>query len=679
MDLFEHNNKSTQQEIEELVAELNRHNALYHTHDTPEISDAEYDKLFKQLKDLESKNPNLILANSPTQQVGAKVQSTFETIPHAVPMLSLDNAFDAEDVKEFQERICRFLKIDKAPELVAEYKIDGASCSITYEDGVLVRALTRGDGKQGEDITENVKTICDVPHKLVGGNIPKLVEVRGEIYMRRDEFEELNNKQAESGDKIFANARNAAAGSLRQLDTKITASRPLRFFAYAFGKTSEDASFKSHSLEVSSMASWGFTTVPDTKTFSSVEELEKWYWQVVDHRFDLNYLIDGIVYKVNDKELQNRLGFVARAPRWAIAHKFPAEQATTILKDIEIQVGRTGVLTPRAVLEPVFVGGVTVSHATLHNEDYVNERDIRIGDTVFVERAGDVIPKVVSVVKEKRNMAAVKFDFPIKCPVCDSDVIRLEGEAAHRCVNHLECPAQVQEAISHFVGRNTFDIDGLGEKQIELFLEKGLIKNVVDIFHLKQHYDILINLEGFGEKSVDNLLKSIEKAKEINLPKFMGALGIPMVGAQVATLFAEKYVTLEAIRNVAENNADEFLEIDGIGERIKQGMHEFFIEPHNHKTVDGLIEAGVSVLPYEMIVADGGFFAGKTVVLTGTMTAMGRSEAKVRIQEQGGKVSSSISAKTDYLVAGDKAGSKLKKAIELGVDVIDEDKFLTLI
>ena len=675
-DLFAANNAA--EEMASLVEQVRRHNKKYYEDDAPEISDIEYDKIFRELVALEEKHPYLKVKNSPTDQVGGEVKSGFGTVKHRAPMLSLANAFSLEEIEEFGARLKRFLGVGNMPALAAEYKIDGLSCSITYENGVLVQALTRGDGHEGEDITENVKTIQDVPHKLAGSDWPKSVDVRGEIYMARSDFEALNKRQTEKEEKVFANARNAAAGSLRQLDSSITAQRPLKFFGYSLGYFSDDATFETHLSEMAALKEWGFTPVADAQVFTDVDTLYAAYERLIDRRFELDYAIDGIVYKVNDKKLQERLGFVARAPRWAIAHKFPAEQATTVLEKIDFQVGRTGKITPVARLQPVFVGGVTVSNATLHNEDYIAERDIREGDTVFVERAGDVIPKVVSVVEGKRSAGAEKHIFPAQCPECESDLVRLDGEADWRCMNHLNCPAQVKAGMIHFVGRTTFDIDGLGKKQVEKFMELGWLETLVDIFRLGRYADEMRELEGYGDKSVDNLLASLEAARDVSLPKFLAALGIPLIGAQVATLLATKYGTLEALSEAVENRLDEVANIDGIGPRIADHLFKFFSEAHNKELLEGLLnpEWGVRLAVYEAEVANEGFFTGKVVVLTGTLTQMSRDEAKARLQGQGAKVSGSVSSKTDYVIAGEAAGSKLKKAEALDVEILDEIAFL---
>ena len=701
------NSANIEQKMQLLVDEINRHNKLYYTQDNPEISDAEYDSMIRELQQLETENPLFVTPDSPTQKVGNVPLSEFKTVEHKVPMLSLGNAFSEEDVNDFVERVKRFLTLTEMPEIVAEPKIDGLSCSITYKNGMLVQALTRGDGKKGEDITLNVKTIKDIPHKLKGNNIPDIVDVRGEVFIGRSDFERLNelralgieglfyknklipsnmnletirnnNLKRISSLKLFANARNAAAGSLRQLDSTVTAKRPLQFFAYALGECS--SKIERHTDELSAIKKWGFVDIPHTKVFNDINNIMEWHEKLITERFSWDFPIDGIVYKINDINLQKRLGFVAKAPRWAIAHKFPAEQVTTVLETIEIQVGRTGVITPVARLKPVGVGGVMVSNATLHNEDYISGRDIREGDTVFIERAGEVIPKVQSVVIAKRHNNSQKFIFPTTCPACNSNLVRSEGEAAHRCINHLNCSSQVESRISHFVGKNCFDIDGFGKKQSEFFLKEGFVKNIVDIFRLKQHEEKLKTLDGFGEKSIDKLLEAIEKSKQVTLPKFIGSLGIHMVGEQVAMLLAEKYPSINALQSVITQKPDEIADIDGIGHKIMNNLQQFFNEPHNQQMINDLLDEGVNIAEYKHVNATkGSAFAGKTVVLTGTLENMSRAEAKARIQELGGKVSSSVSAKTDFVVAGDSAGSKLKKAQSLDVTILSEDEFLAML
>ncbi|MFT7433682.1 MAG: DNA ligase (NAD+) [Alphaproteobacteria bacterium] len=678
MDLFGTDEKIIK-EMTDLRRDVERHNKLYHEKDTPEIADSEYDILFHRLKNLEDKYPHLKTKNSPTTQVGGAVKNTFTSVPHKVSMLSLGNCFSKDDVADFISRISRFLNTNNITTLVAEPKIDGVSCSIRYEDGILVQALTRGDGKIGEDITSNVKTIANVPHNLIGHEIPAVIEVRGEIYMDALGFDKLNEEQVVKGSKVFANSRNATAGTIRQLDSSVAASRPLKFFAYAFGDASKDIDYKTHENELKYMHKWGFHVVEEVATVSSVDDIMKNYESLNNKRLELGYPIDGIVYKVNDLSLQKRLGFVARAPRWAIAHKFPAEQVTTLLEGIDVQVGRTGTITPVARLTPVAVGGVVVSNATLHNADYVSGRDIRIGDTVFVERAGDVIPKVVSVVLSKRPGGTKIFDFPHTCPSCKQVLVREEGEAAYKCVNHLSCPAQQREQMSHVVSKNILNIDGLGPKQIDIFIEQGFIKDWADIFTLKNYRMDILEIKGFKEKSVENILTSIENAKHVTLPKFIAALGIEMVGVQVALLLAEQFETFENFKKVAMDEAERLIEIDGVGEKIASNIQHLFAYEDNLKLLNKVFDAGVIPQAYKKPHALDSLLAGKTCVLTGTLITMGRSEAKERIQQLGGKISSSVSAKTDFVIAGEAAGSKLQKAIDLGVKVMSEKEFSKLL
>lgn len=678
MDLFSADDKIVQQ-VNDLRCEIEHHNKLYHELDSPEISDSEYDILFHKLKDLEAKYPHLKVENSPTVKIGGSIKENLPAVPHKLPMLSLANCFSKADVEDFIARISRFLNTNKFPVIEAEPKIDGVSCSIRYEKGILTQAVTRGDGKIGEDITENVKTISNIPHKLNGNSFPETVEIRGEIYMNDADFVSLNEKQIKQGLKVFANSRNATAGTIRQLDINIVISRPLKFFAYVFGfKLNEGYSSETHIDDLENMKKWGFHIVEHVKLLHSINDIMEYYKFLEKLRPDLGYPIDGIVYKVNSLALQKRLGFVARAPRWATAHKFPAEQVTTVLEGIDVQVGRTGTITPVARLVPISVGGVVVSNATLHNEDYISGRDIRIGDTVFIERAGDVIPKVLSVVTSKRPENTAAFIFPKSCPSCSHALIREAGEAAFKCVNHLTCPAQQREQMAHVVGKNILNIDGLGPKQIDLFVEQGFIKDWADIFLLKNYENEILKLKGFKSKSVDNILLAIEASKIITLPKFIAALGIEMVGVQVALLLAERFETFDAFKNCAQNNPELLIDIDGVGEKIASNIQNLFAYDDNLKLIEKLFEAGVTPSKFVRVTSDS-IFEGKICVLTGTLKKMGRSEAKERIQEMGGKVSSSISVKTDFLIAGEAAGSKLKKAIELGVKIYTEEEFLNLI
>ena len=676
MDLFEAADQNIQQRMQQLAAQIRHHNDLYHNQNKQEISDLEYDKLVRELEKLEAEYPQFAEKESPTVQVGNAPQKGFSTYEHRARMLSLSNAFSDEEVTDFIERVQSFLGLSAMPEMTVEPKIDGVALSLTYENGKLVRGVTRGDGRVGEVITDNVKTIQDIPHTL-GAGAPEIVEIRGEVYMTRDEFEAMNARQVEAEEKVFANARNAASGSLRQLDSSVTAKRPLRFFAYSFGYLSDADFLPTHSEEMRVLKEWGFTPVA-TQVFEKSKDILENYQSMVEGRFNLPYGIDGLVYKVNDKALQKRMGEVAKSPRWAIAHKFPAEQATTALKAIDFQVGRTGVVTPVARLEPVHVGGVTVSNATLHNADYIAERDIRVGDTVFVERAGDVIPKVVSVVPEKRPEGSQPFQFVTDCPVCQSTLQRGvkgtgEEEAAWKCVNP-ECSAQVETQLIYSVGRDGFDIDGIGEKQVKLFLEKGWLTSLSSIFTLQDYAEEMKALEGFGELSVTNLLDAIEEAKKVEMPRFLASLGIPLVGYEVARLLAQRYSTMEELMEAALVEEENPLErIDGVGPRIVTSLREY-VRIHHQQTLDVLMVTDVQ--PYETAVVGDSIFSGKTVVLTGTLEKMTRAEAKAQLQRLGAKVAGSVSAKTDYLIAGAAAGSKLKKAQELGVDVLDEDGFI---
>jgi len=666
--------------IRHLAELIRHHNDLYHTLDEPEISDSEYDELFRELEGLENRYPHLRQADSPTQKVGGATRAeVFASRPHRVPMRSLANAFTAEDVREFWARVEKFLSLDNGLEVVVEPKIDGVSLSLTYSGGVFSQALTRGDGEVGEDVTANVRTIAEVPATLRGA-APALVEVRGEVYITEVDFQTLNAQQAETGGKLFANPRNAAAGSLRQLESSVTARRPLRFLAYAVGAYQGEGLAESETALVAQLASWGFAT-PTLQTAASVEELNGIYAQWLAGRHTrVPYAIDGLVYKVNSKGYQKRLGELARTPRWAIAHKFPPEQATTTVLAITVQVGRTGKLTPVAKLAPVHVGGVTVTNATLHNEDYVTQRDIRVGDTVFVERAGDVIPKVVSVVEGKRPPGTLPFTFPHTCPSCHSPAMRVEGEADWRCINHYSCPAQLEAQLIHFVSRGCFDIDGLGERQIQLFIAENLLQTPADIFTLGEHAATLRRWEGFGEKSVANLVAAIEKAKTISLPRFVAALGVPLVGETTAADLARHYPTWPELfaALTAEDAATTLTAIDGVGPKVASSLAQFFANSHNVRLVESLVANGVRVRPHTRAAAQGAF-TGKTVVLTGTLATLSREEAKARLLAQGAKVTGSVTSKTDMVIAGAEPGGKLKSAHQLGIPVLDEAAFRALL
>jgi DNA ligase (NAD+) len=687
-------------EIASLRAEITRHDELYFGKDSPEISDAEYDQLRRRLEQLETEFPHLKDASSPSARVGTAAAEGFGKIRHAVPMLSLGNAFEDTEVVEFTERVRRFLNLaaDQPLALTAEPKIDGLSISLRFEHGRFVQAATRGDGTEGENVTANVATIKEIPHTLKGGRarVPEVIEVRGEIYLGHADFRRLNEAQAAGGQKLFANPRNAAAGSLRQLDVSITAGRPLRFFAYTWGEaTSLPAATQSGMIDA--FAHWGLPTNPLMRLCRDGDELLAYYREMGEKRSSLGYDIDGVVYKVDRLDLQDRLGFVSRAPRWAIAHKFPAEQATTTLLGIEIQVGRTGALTPVAKLQPVTVGGVVVSNATLHNEDEIARKDVRVGDTVVVQRAGDVIPQVVSVVTEKRPAGAKPFAFPTICPACGSAAVRDADEEAgtaevvRRCTGGLTCPAQAKERLKHFVSRNALDIEGLGDKQIEAFYDEGRIARPADIFTLaerdRRSLKKLKDQKGFGEKSVEKLWAAIDARRTVPLDRFIFALGIRHIGEGTARDLAKAYGTFEAFRTgvaaavIGGEGSEAYQDIDnieGIGATVVDALIAFLGEEHNVRALDDLL-AHVTVAPFERIATASSAVTGKTVVFTGTLLRITRNEAKAQAERLGAKVAGSVSKKTDYVVAGEDAGSKLAKARELGVTVLTEEEWLQLI
>ena len=684
--------KQAQVEHARLADEIAGHDRRYYQEDAPTVSDAEYDLLRQRYGAIEARFPHLRTRESLTQRVGAAPSARFAKVRHAVPMLSLDNAFAQQDVVDFVGRIRRFLRLPDDEEIVfsAEPKIDGLSMSLRYENGELVTGATRGDGSEGEDVTANVKTVKDIPHRLKGKNVPAVTEVRGEIYMTKAAFLELNRKQAEAGKPLYVNPRNTAAGSLRQLDASITASRPLGFFAYAWGEMSEMPA-DTQSGMIKWFASCGFKTNPLTKMCRSVEALLEFHREIEEERATLDYDIDGVVYKVDRLDWQERLGYVSRNPRWAIAHKFPAEKATTVIKDIEIQVGRTGALTPVAKLEPVTVGGVVVQNATLHNEEEIKRLGVRIGDTVTIQRAGDVIPQILGVVEGKPR-GAKDFAFPKKCPCpLHTDVVREviaggeEGARAH-CTGEFACPYQAMEHLKHFVSRRAFDIDGLGEKQIELFYEQEWVREPADIFTLEARNKKihLEEVEGFGATSVRNLFAAIEARRAISLERFIYALGIRHVGETTAVALARGYGTWDAFHaaclKLAKDDEETKLEMDAldqIGDTVIESLSDYFGEAHNRKQVERL--AGqVRIRDAEKPRADSAV-AGKTVVFTGTLEKMTREEAKASAERLGAKVSGSVSKKTDYVVAGPGAGSKLTEAKKLGVAVLTEDEWLKLI
>ncbi|WP_020177874.1 NAD-dependent DNA ligase LigA [Methylopila sp. M107] len=679
-----------------LSEEIRAHDRRYYQDDAPTVSDAEYDELRKRLNALEAAFPDLVTEESPSQSVGAAPSEAFAKVRHAVPMLSLGNAFSDEDVEEFVARVRRFLQMKPEDELkiTAEPKIDGLSASLLYERGVFVRGATRGDGAVGEDVTQNLRTITDVPERLAGDDIPERIEVRGEVYMSHADFKALNERQVAAEKPVFANPRNAAAGSLRQIDPEKTKGRPIRFFAYAWGEASAVPSETQFGM-VENLGRWGFPINDEMKLFDTVEGLIGHYHAIEALRSKLGYDIDGVVYKVDRLDLQRRLGFVSRTPRWAIAHKFPAEQATTELLDIDIQVGRTGALTPVAKLKPVTVGGVVVSNATLHNEDEIARKDVRIGDTVIVQRAGDVIPQIVSVVTEKRPESATPYSFPTVCPVCNSHAVREEGEVVRRCTGGLICRAQALERLRHFVARGAMDIDGLGDKQIEAFYEWGQIREPADIFTLKKRDEregaltSLKNREGWGETSAKNLYAAIETARSQTVDRLLYGLGIRHVGEVNAKRFMRHFSSIDALRAAARaavppdrdvkgdkgNEAwREIVDIEGVGAIVAKAVVEFFQEPKNDPPLDALL---AEVTPAEMEKrASGSPVSGKTVVFTGSLERMTRDEAKAMAERLGAKTSGSVSKKTDIVVAGPGAGSKLDKAKEFGVEVLTEDEWL---
>jgi DNA ligase (NAD+) len=668
-----------------LGAEIAENDRRYHGEDQPTISDAAYDELRRRYDALEAAFPALAGAGSESRKVGAPPSEKFAKVRHALPMLSLGNIFADEEVEEFTARVRRFLGMSEgAPlDVVAEPKIDGLSCSLRYENGELVRAATRGDGYEGEDVTANVRTVQSIPHQLKGA--PRIFEARGEVYMRHKDFAALNARQAEAGKQIYANPRNFAAGSLRQLDPSITASRPLAFFAYAWGEVSEP--FASTQLgAIEAMHRFGLPTNPLTRLCHSTAELLARYHAIEAERATLGYDIDGVVYKVNDLALQQRLGFISRSPRWATAHKFPAEKAMTIVEAIGINVGRTGALTPLANLKPVTVGGVVVSNATLHNEDEIARKDVRVGDTVVVQRAGDVIPQILEVVLDKRPPGAEPYQFPEVCPVCGSAALREIDEktgvadVARRCTGTLVCAAQAVEGLKHFTSRNAFDIEGLGEKLIELFFSEGLIRTPADIFTLKardgQSRPPMREWEGFGETSARNLFDAIDARRRVALNRFLYALGIRHVGETNARRLARHFGDWPSLRAAARapNAAEELSTVGGIGPVVAEGIADFFAEPRNEAALDALLKE-VTIEPMEAIAA-GHPLAGKTVVFTGSLERMTRDEAKAIAERLGAKVSGSISARTDLVVAGPGAGSKLAKARELGVETVDEEEWV---
>ena len=662
----------------QLREQLHHHAHLYYTLDAPVLPDAEYDRLFRELQALEAAHPELLSPDSPTQRVGGKVLDAFAPVRHAVPMLSIRTETDTEasGAEAFDARIRRELKLqdtDPPVRYVAELKFDGLAMSLRYENGVLVQAATRGDGETGEDVTQNVRTIGQVPLRLPP-DVPLVLEVRGEVYMRRDDFEALNERQRQriaagaKGEKTFVNPRNAAAGAVRQLDSKIAADRPLSFFAYGLGEvTAEQTRWQTHHAMLMQLKAWGFPVAGQTAVVQGAAGLVDFHQRIAAQRDSLPFDIDGVVYKVDDLALQQQLGFVTREPRWAVAHKYPAQEMMTEVLAIDVQVGRTGKLTPVAKLAPVFVGGVTVTNATLHNEDEARRKDVRVGDTVIVRRAGDVIPEVVSVVGEKRLHESQIFSMPRHCPVCGSEAEREEGEADYRCTGGLFCPAQRKQAILHYAQRRAVEVEGLGDKLVDQLVDSGRVSTLADLYGLR--LEDLAGMDRMAEKSAQNLLDALEKSKQTTLPRFLFGLGIRHVGEATARELARHFGQLQAIMDASE---DALLQVADIGPIVAHSLHTFFAQPHNREVVQALRESGVqwpegdALAPTEMPLA------GLTVVLTGTLPTMGRDEAKDKLEALGAKVAGSVSKKTSYVVAGAEAGSKLEKAQALGVPVLDE-------
>ncbi|MBU6339020.1 MAG: NAD-dependent DNA ligase LigA [Rickettsiales bacterium] len=691
-------------EIENLKAELAKHDEAYHTFDAPLISDAKYDELRKKLEEYRLNFPEAF-ANQ--EKVGGKSLEIFSKIRHKKPMLSLANGFSREDIEDFISRINRFLGFDKKEatdlfsfaetpqiDLFCEVKIDGLSFAARFENGDLVHAVTRGDGFEGEDVTENVKVICDFPHELKIQNPPKIFEVRGEIYMRKSDFTKLNKDQEEKGGKIFANPRNAAAGSLRQLDPNITASRNLSYFAYSLGEVSDDFSAKSQLELMQKLHNFGFKIEEHSKLCSNIDDVIALYEKIADQKYQMDYDLDGMVYKVNDYALQDRLGFVARSPRWAIAHKFAAEKAKTEIENIIIQIGRTGALTPVAVLKPVNIGGVMVSRATLHNKDEIARKDIRINDVVLIQRAGDVIPQVLEVDLSKRSENSTPFVFPKNCPVCNSEIKESEDDVILRCSGGLSCEAQLKETLKHFVSKDAFDIAGLGKKQIDNFFTEGRIKNFADIFKLEKIEESsdnpLIKKEGWGEKSTANLFAAINQKRKCSLGKFIYAIGIRHVGEVTAKVIAEHFTSYKNFKNIMISLANlsesdlllnhdyqDLVAIDGIGEKMTKAIIDYFRDSRNIKMVDEVeVELQIEDVVKKQVDSE---LSGKSVVFTGTLERMTRAESKKKAEDFGMKVVGSVSSKTDFVVAGFDAGSKLKKAKELGIKILSEEEWLKLI
>lgn len=669
--------KSVQEHITELRTTLRHHEYLYHVMDAPEVPDAEYDRLMRELRELEEQHPDLITPDSPTQRVGAAPLMVFEQVRHEVPMLSLDNAFDEASFRAFNKRVQDRLKSSDDLVYCCELKLDGLAVSLLYEDGLLTRAATRGDGTTGENITSNVRTIRAIPLRLKGENIPARVEVRGEVFMTQNGFEKLNAEARRTEGKVFANPRNAAAGSLRQLDPRITAKRPLTFFCYGIGLLEGGEMPRSHMARLQQFKAWGLPVSDRIRLVHNVDEALAFYHEVDAQRAELGFDIDGVVIKVDSQDLQEKLGFVARAPRWAVAFKFAAQEQMTIVRDVEFQVGRTGAITPVARLEPVQVAGVMVSNATLHNADEIERLGLRIGDKVVIRRAGDVIPQVVNVVVSERPEDAREILFPSHCPVCGSDVERVEGEAVTRCTGGLICGAQRKEALKHFVSRRAMDVEGMGDKIIDQLVEKEYVKTPADLFRLTR--ETLTGLDRMGAKSAQNVVDALEKAKSTTLARFLYALGIREVGEATAANLANHFGELQ---KVMDADLDALIAVQDVGTVVAKHVRHFMEEESNRDVIRQLVEDIGINWPQVMVVKAEEIdspFAGKTVVLTGSLSQMNRDDAKARLAELGAKVSGSVSKKTDLLIAGEAAGSKLAKAQELGIEVIDEAEMIRLL
>jgi len=662
------------EKITHLRDQLNHHSYQYYVLDDPEIPDVQYDRLYRELQSLETEYPDLITNDSPTQRVGDKPLEGFSQVKHEVPMLSLDNVFNEEELADFNKRLQQRLDNDAVISFAAEPKLDGLAVSLLYEKGLLVRAGTRGDGNTGENITQNIRTIHSIPLKLLGEKIPDVLEVRGEVFMPKAGFEKINQSARDNDEKPFANPRNAAAGSLRQLDPKVTASRPLVMFCYAVGRVDGGDQLSTHSEMLDQLKQWGLPLCKERKTVEGVQGCLNYFQELSELRDSLPYEIDGIVYKVNSLKLQKELGFVAKAPRWAIAHKFPAQEEITRVNAVEFQVGRTGAITPVARLEPVFVGGVTVSNATLHNMDEVNRKDVREGDQVIIRRAGDVIPEVVRVVPGSRKHKAKKIQLPDSCPVCDSEIEQEEGEAIARCSGGLFCAAQRKESIKHFASRKAMDIDGLGDKLVEQLVDEGCIDHMDDLYTLT--VEKIAGLERMGEKSATNLIDALQESKHTSLNRFIYALGIREVGEATALTLANYFTNLDAIKAA---NEESLQNVEDVGPVVAAHIVRFFKQPHNLEVIEKLLNSGIYWDQIEAVAVEEQTLEGKTFVITGTLTEMTRDDAKKALQARGAKVTGSVSKKTDYVVVGDNAGSKAAKAEQLGVDMLDETALIELL